>query len=178
MTRERLAIASENLLQSTNDNRQSRSHTQGMNFTVDGRDYHVVLDRKTNADAKYHCTHEVFRGRHGKLFEPKDQSSYFEVIRHVERIAGNEGKRMWMGIERNPESFSQEGRYQFRYMTDAEPLVNGIANWGRHQPDNYQDSEDCVEYWTSKAWKPDAQLRKQWNDINCLYERTAICEAV
>ena len=56
--------------------------------------------------------------------------------------------------------------------------VNGIANWGRHQPDNYQDSEDCVEYWTSKAWKPDAQLRKQWNDVNCLYERTAICEAV
>jgi len=173
MRMQRMAIASENLPQPTPDHRSHRSHTHGMNFTVEGRDYHVVMERKTNAEAKDHCRHEVFRGRSGKLFEPKDRSSYLEVIRHVERIVGNFGRRMWMGIERSPVSPSH-----FRYMTDAESLVDGIADWGQDQPDNFGDNEDCVEYWTSKAWKEDAQLSKQWNDINCSHRRTAICEAV
>jgi len=143
-----------------------------MNFTVEGRDYHVVMKKKTNEEAKNHCRHEVFRGRQGKLFEPKDRRSYLEVIRNVERIV-TDGRRMWMGIERNPLDTSK-----FRYMSDAEPLVNGIADWGPGQPDDYQDSEDCVEYWTSKAWKHNARLSKQWNDIKCSHQRTAICEAI
>jgi len=170
--RQRMAIASDNPPQPAPNNRSHRSHTQGMNFTVEGRDYHVVMERKTNEEAKYHCRHEVFRGRHGKLFEPRDRRSYLEVIRHVERIV-TDGRRMWMGIERSPLNSSQ-----FRYMTDAEPLASGIADWGPRQPDDYEDSEDCVEYWTSKAWKDDARLSKQWNDIKCSHQRTAICEAV
>ena len=150
----------------------------GNTFTVDGRDYHVVQERKTIEEAKHHCAHEVFHGRRGKLFEPRDQSSYLDVINHVESIVGDLGRRMWIGVERNPMSFSQERTSQFRYMTDAEPLIYGIAKWGPSQPDNYDDDEDCVEYWTSKAWRDDARFSKQWNDVSCSHRRTAICEAV
>jgi len=174
----RCSTLRDDMRRQTTNSRSSRHHNQGNTFMVDGRDYHVVLDRKTNEEAKYHCRHEVFHGKHGKLFEPRDQRSYSEVLKRVERIVGNKGRRMWIGIERNPVSYSQENTSQFRYMTDAEPLINRIARWGPHQPDNYLGNEDCVEYWTSKAWRDDARLSKQWNDIPCTHKRTAICEAI
>jgi len=139
-------------------------------FEVNGRHYHVVLDRKTNEEAKDHCANEVFQGRSGRLYEPKSRYTHDQVVENVNRIAAEHGRnfRLWVGIERNQES------NQFQYMTSRDAVVSEVvtlpASSDDYTHDYSSDDGNCVEYWTADV--------KDWDVVSCAQERKAICEVV
>ncbi|KAK5617685.1 hypothetical protein CRENBAI_001663 [Crenichthys baileyi] len=67
----------------------------------------------------------------------------------------------WIGLKHNP----TEGGYSW---SDGTPLSH--TNWGRGEPNNHEDREDCVEMVSSTngtfSW---------WNDLNCDAHQDWIC---
>lgn len=130
-------------------------------FTVAGKCYKVEKDPKTNNDARENCR-QIFGGN-GKLFEPKDDNNYDQVIAQVDAKAPARS-RLWIGIETKPDAKYFSGGRLYRELE---------KHWATGEPNNWQGSEECVEYRTSDYGDYTAG---KWNDGNCSWRRRSICE--
>lgn len=55
----------------------------------------------------------------------------------------------------------------FRWI-DTNTELSGFTDWRPGQPDDRDNNEDCVSFWTDHAFL--------WNDAPCSYEYEAVCE--
>ncbi|XP_053335979.1 CD209 antigen-like protein C isoform X1 [Clarias gariepinus] len=67
----------------------------------------------------------------------------------------------WIGLSDS----DTDGEWKW---VDGTPVTSGFSKWAQHEPDNYQDNEDCGE-----TGYPDEQ---HWNDAPCSHKQRWICE--
>ena len=121
---------------------------------INGHAYHFDNEKKSHSEAKATC-----QSIGGKLFEPKSEKAYNEVI----ALAKAKGiSNFWLGIH----DISNEGK--FIYDSDGKDLV--WTNWNTGEPNNWRNGEDCVRSDDRSAGK------YKWNDDKCDSKYSIICE--
>ena len=117
---------------------------------LDGHAYHFDNEKKSHSEAKATC-----QSIGGKLFEPTCEKVYNEVS----ALAKTKGiSNFWLGIH----DISNEGK--FVYDSDGKDLV--WTNWNSGEPNDWKKKEDCTM----------SDKLKKWNDVNCDWKYSIICE--
>jgi cysteine-rich repeat protein len=97
-------------------------------------------------------------GKGGKLVSITSQAEQDFVFNSV--LDKSIAHPRWIGLT----DLATEGMYKWE---SSEPVA--YTHWLSGQPDNFQDSEDCVEMFQGTG---------EWNDDNCTYEYEYICEFI
>ena len=87
--------------------------------------YYIEKESLNNADATLNCQNHSGFTYNGRLFEPRDSTTYYQVIEAAKKIS--EGSKFWIGIN----DLRTEGT--FRYATGGD-LV--FKNWRIKEPNN------------------------------------------
>ncbi len=120
--------------------------------------YSAANDRCEDVGPGYHLPAEL------------DPSSTAYLVNRMERRRKNGGQgskavMLWLGAKRDPAS--TYNRELWNWVTGGR-VAEGAIDWGRGQPNNYNQEQDCAVL--------DSDLDWGWNDISCRISGELACQ--
>ena len=97
-------------------------------------------------------------------------TSRLESDRLSKKNAGRFNRRQlmaWVGAKRSPQSTFKNEIWQWITATRKDDEIVAEIEWGRGQPNNYNQDQDCAVI--------DSELNWGWNDLSCRISAVAIC---
>ena len=122
------------------------------------RCYFIEKESLNNSDAMINCQNRNGSAYNGRLFEPRDSTTNYQVIESAKMIS--QSTKFWIGIN----DLGTEGTFQYTTGGDL-----AYTNWANGEPNNANsDGEDCVETYSDATW----------NDQHCTDQIPSICEMI
>jgi len=94
----------------------------------------------------------------GHLVKVDDHGENLMLLREYQTKHGDRG--VWIGFS----DLDKEGK--FVWEDGSSGGVFGYSNWGKHEPNNWKDQEDCTEL-RFKSWNLKHMPVGGWNDARC-----------
>ena len=120
------------------------------------------------ADAMVNCQTQFGSNKTSKLFEPRDGSTNYQVIKFAKEMILPSAAWFFFGIN----DIGTEGTWQ--YVTGGNLVY---TNWANGQPNDYGGSQDCGSIWPNK-YASGVWPLGTWGDVECDIVLHSICEMI